>query len=117
MTIASTQIRLPSRSRPSKSLAELRHAQKIFATARTCAEFLRFLRGTARDPRRQESQIHQRTRQRNQPVSAPARAQPRELVPVGRRSVCESEERKQAGLSLSRLQFVPLVPRDGTRVV
>ena len=56
-------------------------------------------------------------RRRDQPVPAPARRQPGRLVPVGRRGVRAGPRRGQADLPVGRLLVVPLVPRDGARVV
>ena len=57
------------------------------------------------------------TRRRDQPVPAPARRQPRRLVPVGRRGAGARPRRGQADPALDRLRRLPLVPRDGARVV
>ena len=54
---------------------------------------------------------------RDEPLPAPARRQPGRLVPVGRRGVRAGARRGQADPALGRLQRVPLVPRDGARVV
>ena len=56
-------------------------------------------------------------RRRDQPVPPPARRQPRRLVPVGRRGVRARPRRRRADLPVGRLLVVPLVPRDGARVV
>ena len=54
---------------------------------------------------------------RDEPVPPPARRQPGRLVPVGRRGVRARPRRGQAGAALGRVLVVPLVPRDGARVV
>ena len=56
-------------------------------------------------------------RGRDEPVPPPARREPGRLVPVGRRGVRARPGRGQAAPRLGRLQLVPLVPRDGARVV
>ena len=50
-------------------------------------------------------------------VLAPARHQPRRVVPLGRGSLRQGEEREQAHLPLRRLLHVPLVPRHGEGVL
>ena len=52
-----------------------------------------------------------------EPLSSAARRQPGRLVPVGRGGVRPSAHGGQADLSLDRLFDVPLVSRDGARVV
>ncbi len=52
-----------------------------------------------------------------EPVPPPARRQPGRLVPVGRRGIRARARRGPAAARLRRLQLVPLVPRDGARVV
>ena len=56
-------------------------------------------------------------RRRDLPVPPAARRQPRRLVRVGGRGVRARAGRGQAAARVGRLQLVPLVPRDGTRVV
>ena len=56
-------------------------------------------------------------RARDQPVPAPARRQPGRLVPVGRGGARPGRGRGQADPAVGRLLVVPLVPRDGARVV
>ena len=56
-------------------------------------------------------------RGRDQPVPAPARRQPGGLVPVGRRGLRPRPRRGPADAPVGRLLVVPLVPRDGARVV
>ena len=58
-----------------------------------------------------------RLARRDEPVPAPARRQPGRLVPVGRGGVRARARRGQADLALDRLLGLPLVPRDGARVV
>ena len=55
--------------------------------------------------------------QRAESVPAPARAQSGGLVSVGRRGAGAGARREQADPALDRLLGVPLVPRDGARVV
>src|SRR5882762_10825455 len=55
--------------------------------------------------------------ERAQSVSPPARAESRRMVSVGRRSVRQGAWRGQADLSLDRVFHVPLVSRNGARVV
>ena len=56
-------------------------------------------------------------RGRDQPLPAPARRQPGRLVPVGRGGARARPRRGQADPALDRLRRLPLVPRDGARVV
>ena len=60
---------------------------------------------------------HEPSRRRHLAVPPPARRESRRLVRVGRRSVRARAGRGQAAPRLRRLQLVPLVPRDGARVV
>ncbi len=53
----------------------------------------------------------------DEPVSPPARAQPGGLVSVGRRGLRAGAEGGQAGPALRGLLGLPLVPRDGARVL
>ena len=53
----------------------------------------------------------------DEPVPPPARRQPRRLVPVGRRGARPRARRGPADPALDRLRGLPLVPRDGARVV
>ena len=57
------------------------------------------------------------TGHRDQPVPPPTRAQPRRLVPLGTRGDRARDRRGPADPDLDRLRRVPLVPRDGARVV
>ena len=59
----------------------------------------------------------QSSRARAQSVSSAAREQSGGLVPVGRRGVRAGAARREADLSVDRLLDLPLVPRDGARVV
>ena len=61
--------------------------------------------------------VANRLAQRDEPVPPPARGQPGRLVPVGRGGVREGARRGQADPALDRLLGLPLVPRDGARVV
>ena len=56
-------------------------------------------------------------RRRDLPVPAPARRQPGRLVPVGRGGLRARARRGQAAARLDRLLGLPLVPRDGARVL
>ena len=56
-------------------------------------------------------------RRRDEPVPAAARRQPGRLVPVGRRGARAGACGGQADPALGGLQRLPLVPRDGPRVV
>ena len=56
-------------------------------------------------------------RRRDQPLSAPACGKPRRLVPVGRPGALPRAGRGPADPAFDRLQRLPLVPRDGARVV
>ena len=58
-----------------------------------------------------------RLARRDQPVPPPARRQPGRLVPVGRRGARPGARRGPADPALDRLRGLPLVPRDGARVV
>ncbi len=51
----------------------------------------------------------------DEPVPAPARPQPRGLVSLGPRGVCQGQGREEADLPVDRLQLVLLVPRHGAR--
>ena len=51
------------------------------------------------------------------PVPPPAQGQPRRLVPVGRRGARPRPRGGQADPRLDRLRRLPLVPRDGARVL
>ena len=57
------------------------------------------------------------SRDRDEPVPPPARAEPGRLVPVGRRGARPRARGGQADPALDRLRRLPLVPRDGARVV
>ena len=50
-------------------------------------------------------------------LPAPAQGQPRGLVPVGRGGACPGARRGPADPALDRLFGLPLVPRDGARVL
>src|SRR5581483_8050147 len=54
---------------------------------------------------------------RDESLPAPAPGQPRRLVPVGRGGVLPRHSRGQAHPAVDRVLGVPLVPRDGARVV
>ena len=54
---------------------------------------------------------------RDEPVPPAARREPGRLVPVGRRGLRARARGGQADLPLDRLLRLPLVPRDGARVV
>ena len=58
-----------------------------------------------------------RLAERDQPLPAPARRQPGRLVPVGRGGARPRARRGPADPALDRLRRLPLVPRDGARVV
>ena len=60
---------------------------------------------------------HEPALERAQPLSPPARPQPRGLVPLGRRGLCQGPNRREAHLPVDRLLDLPLVPCDGARVV
>ena len=60
---------------------------------------------------------HQRARERDQPVPAAARGQPRRLAAVGSGSARPRAPRGQADPALHRLLRLPLVPRHGARIV
>ncbi len=53
----------------------------------------------------------------DQPLPAPARRQPRRLVPLGRGGALPRPRRRPADPALDRLRRLPLVPCDGARVV
>ena len=53
----------------------------------------------------------------HQPVPAAARGQPGRLVAVVRRGLCRGESPGRARAAVGRLLGLPLVPRDGARVV
>ena len=54
---------------------------------------------------------------RDQPLPAPAQRQPGRLVPVGRRGPGPRPRARPADPALGRLLGLPLVPRDGARVL
>ena len=54
---------------------------------------------------------------RDLPLPPPARREPRRLVPVGRGGVRARARRGPRGARLDRLLRLPLVPRDGARVL
>ena len=60
---------------------------------------------------------HEPAGRRDQPVPAPARPQPGRLVPVGTGGAGACRVARPADLPLDRLRGLPLVPRDGARVV
>ena len=82
------------------------------ATGGTWAITVRSSHAPVRSPLRDEP-----PRKRDEPVPPPARGQSRGLAPVGRRGVRARPRRGQAAARLDRLLRVPLVPRDGARVV
>ncbi|CAA9534160.1 MAG: Uncharacterized protein YyaL, partial [uncultured Solirubrobacteraceae bacterium] len=59
----------------------------------------------------------ERSRERNESLPPPAQGQPRRLAAVGRGGVAPRARGGQAAAGLDRLQRLPLVPRDGARVV
>ena len=63
------------------------------------------------------AQAHEPSRGRVEPVPTAARAQPRGLVPLGRRGARALARRGQADTPEHRLFGLPLVPRHGARVV
>ena len=63
------------------------------------------------------AEAHEPTRWRDEPVPAPARAQPGRLVPVGPGRACARAPPRPPDLPVDRLRGVPLVPRHGARVV
>ena len=54
---------------------------------------------------------------RDEPVPAPARHEPRGLVPLGRGGARTRPHAGQADPAVDRVRGLPLVPRDGARVV
>ena len=60
---------------------------------------------------------HEQARGRDEPVPAPACAQPRRLDALGTRRAGASQAARPADLPLDRLRRLSLVPRDGARVV
>ena len=69
------------------------------------------------DDDRRAAQVHEPSREGEEPLPPPARAQSRGLVPVGTRGVRARAARGQADLPLDRLLDLPLVPRHGARIV
>ena len=59
----------------------------------------------------------QPTRRGDKPLPPAAQGQSGRLVPVGRRGVLQSTGRRQAGPPVGRIRRVPLVSRDGARIV
>src|SRR4051794_35409858 len=59
----------------------------------------------------------ERPRSRDLAVPAPALGQPRRLAAVGRGGAAPRARARRAAAGLDRLQRVPLVPRDGARVL
>src|SRR4051794_14488565 len=59
----------------------------------------------------------ERPRRRELAVPAPAPGQPRRLAAVGRRGAAPRPGDRAPAVGLDRLQRVPLVPRDGARVL
>ncbi len=55
--------------------------------------------------------------ERDQSVPPPARRQPGRLVGVGRGRVCRGARARRPGAAQRRVRRLPLVPRDGTRVL
>ncbi len=74
-------------------------------------------RGRTAGQSRVQGQAQQPPGPRDQPLSPPARPQSRGLVSLGRGSVRQGQEGRQARLPVDRLQLLPLVPRHGARVV
>ena len=70
-----------------------------------------------RRTRRVRVDVSEPPRGRDQPVPPPARDNPVDWYPVGRRGVRAGPHRRQADLLVGRLLVVPLVSRDGARVV
>ena len=60
---------------------------------------------------------HEQARGRDEPLPAPACAQPRGLDAVGTRCVGSSQAARPADLPVDRVRRLSLVPRDGARVV
>src|SRR3990172_5771384 len=62
-------------------------------------------------------EIHEPALSRDEPVPAPARAQPRRLVPLGGRGVRKGGKREPPRARQHRVLHLPLVPRHGGGVV
>ena len=116
--------RLARPSSPSSSPGVAGSPQRL-APPRSAARLLaRFVAGAA--SLRRATELRRRRaygvrdeppRRRDEPVPAPARREPGRLVPVGRRGARAGRRRGPADPALGRLQRLPLVPRDGARVV
>src|SRR5439155_18156894 len=61
--------------------------------------------------------LSESSRAGNEPLPPPARLQPRGLVSLGTRGTRARERRRQADPALGWLCGLPLVPRDGARVL
>ena len=79
----------------------------------------RFLRSADSPPQRADGtpKYTNRLIRGVEPLPAPARPQPRQLVSLVRRGVRPCETREQACVSLGGLLDLPLVSRDGARVL
>jgi hypothetical protein len=69
----------------------------------------------AHEPRYEKPPAHQSPDPRDQPLLAPARAQPHRLVRMGRGGLRPCGQRRQAHLPEHRVCRLSLVPRDGAR--
>ena len=74
-------------------------------------------RTNASTPRQRQATAHQRAGQRVLALPVDARSQPSQLASVERRNFGAGQKRRQANLPIDRLFQLPLVPRDGARVV
>ena len=70
-----------------------------------------------REPRHASTVPREPARARDVSVPAPARGESRRLVPLGRRGARRRPRPRRADPALDRLRGLPLVPRDGARVV
>ena len=99
-------------SRRSKTTKRFRAGRRGRPTPPVDAAGRRFPAGVV------SSQVHDEpTRGCDEPLPAAARRQPGRLAPVGRGSARARQTREQADPAVDRILGLPLVPRDGARVL
>ena len=104
--------RRAERSRPGRSVTSSMGDAKHSRTAGSTPAL-----ATGRSPHDRRRTSDEPARERDQRLPAPAHAQPGRLVSLGRGGARAGARRGQAAPRLDRLQLVPLVPRDGARVL